>query len=172
MSLILFFLKRRGEAPSAVFLGSRPVAREAGLGVLLLPVTLGLVYGLLTLVHSLAPELRNVPQNPLEALLATRAGFVAFIVVAIVAGGLREEMQRAFLLHRFEQDLGGRAAGLVITSLAFGLGHTLQGWDAAIATGALGFMWGTLFYVRRSAVAPVVNHALFNGTELVGAFLR
>lgn len=172
MSLVLYFLQRSGESPSELFLGDRRVPRELGLGLLLLPLTFGLVVGLLGLVHTLAPELRNVPQNPLEALLATRAGFIALIVVALLAGGLREELQRAFLLHRFEQHLGGRTIGLVVTSIGFGLGHTLQGWDAAIATGSLGFFWGALYLARRSAVAPIANHALFNGTELAGAFAR
>jgi membrane protease YdiL (CAAX protease family) len=172
MGLVFYFLRRSGDSPSHVFLNRRSVARESALGLLLLPVTLGSVLGLLALVHTWAPELRNVPQNPLEALLATRAGLVSFVIVAIIAGGLREELQRAFLLHRFERHLGGPAVGLVVTSLAFGLGHTLQGWDAAIATGTLGLAWGALYLTRRSAVAPIVNHALFNGTELVGAFLR
>jgi uncharacterized protein len=172
MGLVFYFLRRSGDSPSHVFLNRRSVASETALGLMLLPATLAVVLSLLTIVHTFAPELRNVPKNPLEALLATRAGFLAFVIVAIVAGGLREELQRAFLLHRFEQHLGGPAVGLVVTSLAFGLGHTLQGWDAAIATGTLGLGWGILYLIRRSAVAPIVNHALFNGTELVGAFLR
>lgn len=172
MSLVFYFLKRSGDSAAAVFLGDRAVWREVRLGALLLPLTLAVVLVLLAGIQAIAPWLRNVPENPLEALLATRAGFVAFVVVAIVAGGLREELQRAFLLHRFERRLGGRAVGLVVTSLAFGLGHTLQGWDAAIVTSVLGLSWGTLYFARRSAVAPIVNHALFNGTELVGAFMR
>jgi membrane protease YdiL (CAAX protease family) len=131
-----------------------------------------LVFGLIGLLHSVAPWLRNVPENPLEALLATRAGFVAFLVVVFVAGGLREELQRAFVLHRFEQHLGGRAAGLAVTSLAFGLGHTIQGWDAAIVIGVLGLAWGLLYYSRRSAVAGIVNHAFFDGVQLVGILLK
>lgn len=172
MALVFYFLKRSGDSPTAVFLGHRPIWREAGLGALLLPLTLAVVVGLLAVIQAVAPWLRNVPKNPLEALLATPAGLVAFIFVAIVAGGVREELQRAFLLNRFERWLGGRRVGLAVTSLAFGLGHTLQGWDAAIATSVLGFWWGALYLNRRSAVAPIVNHSLFNSTELVGAFLR
>lgn len=172
ISLVLFLLVRSGDSPGQVFLGGRNVAREARLGLALLPFTLGLVFGLLWLLHAVAPALRNVPQNPLEALLTSRANFILFLAVAVLAGGIREELQRAFLLHRFEQRLGGRAVGLTVTSLAFGLGHTLQGWDAAAATGTLGLLWGSLYLVRRSAIAGVVNHALFNGTELVGAAMR
>jgi membrane protease YdiL (CAAX protease family) len=171
-ALMVYFLRQSGDSPRAVFLGGRCSAREAALGAALLPATLALVAALLWLVQALAPWLHNVPSNPLEALLATRAGFVAFLFVAIVAGGLREELQRAFLLHRFARHLGGPMRGLIITSFAFGLGHTLQGWDAALATALLGLIWGTLYLRRRSAVGPIVNHALFNGTELVWAALR
>ena len=59
----------------------------------------------------------------------------AFVALVLIAGGVREELQRAFLLHRFEQSLGGPVIGVVVTSVAFGLGHTLQGWDAAVVTG-------------------------------------
>lgn len=92
-----------------------------------------------------------------------------FLIVAIVAGGVREELQRAFVLHRFRQYLGGPIVGLVITSLLFGLGHTLQGWDAALITGVLGALWGAAYLWRRSAIGPMVNHSLFNTVELLGA---
>ena len=49
--------------------------------------------------------------------------------------------------------LGGLAT-LAVTSLAFGAGHALQGLDAAVATAALGFVWGVVYLKRRSAVAP------------------
>jgi membrane protease YdiL (CAAX protease family) len=50
----------------------------------------------------------------------------------------------------------------VLTSLAFGLGHTVQGWDAAIVTALMGAFWGALYLARRSVVSTVTNHALFN----------
>ena len=83
-----------------------------------------------------------------------------FAVVAIVAGGVREELQRAFLLHRFEQHLGGAGVGVFVLSIAFGLAHFLQGWDAAIVTGTLGAFWALIYVRRRSSVAPIVSHAV------------
>jgi membrane protease YdiL (CAAX protease family) len=97
---------------------------------------------------------------------------VMFLVVVIVAGGIREELQRAFLLHRFRGDFGQPWMGVLITSLAFGLGHTLQGRDAAIVTGSLGALWGVIYLRRGSAVAPIVSHSLFNSAELVRVFFR
>ena len=80
---------------------------------------------------------------------------------------MREEVQRAFILTRFERDLGGPVVGLVVTSIAFGAGHALQGWDAALATGLLGAVWGVVYLRRRSAIAPMVSHAGFNSLEIV-----
>jgi membrane protease YdiL (CAAX protease family) len=119
-----------------------------------------------------APSLHNVPENPLESLLGTRAGLLMFLVVVIVAGGVREELQRAFLLHRFRSDLGQPWMGVFVTSLAFGLGHTLQGLDAAVITGTLGALWGTMYLARGSAIAPMVSHSLFNSGELLRVFFR
>ena len=88
--------------------------------------------------------------------------FLVFALVLIVAGGIREEVQRAFLLRRFERWLGGPRVGLVVTSAAFGAGHFVQGADAAVATAALGAFWGAVYLRRRSVAAPVVSHAGFN----------
>ena len=85
---------------------------------------------------ALAPWLHNVPTNPLESMAGTAAGAAVLGVVAIFAGGVREELQRAFLLRRFEQHLGGAVVGVVVLSVAFGLGHIVQGWDAVVTTGA------------------------------------
>jgi len=58
----------------------------------------------------------------------------------------------------------------VILSALFGLGHLLQGWDAAIATGVLGAHWAVIYVKRRSIVTPLVSHALFNSLEIVRMF--
>ena len=79
-------------------------------------------------------------------------------------------MQRAFLLDRFERHLGPAWVGVVVLSALFGLGHLLQGWDAAITTGVLGAFWAVIYLRRRSIVAPLVSHALFNSLEIVRMF--
>ena len=111
--------------------------------------------------------LHNVIENPFGAMLQSRLETVAFAVVALVGGAVREEVQRAFLLTRFERHLGGPVVGLVVTSLAFGAGHWVQGWDSSIAIGLLGAVWGFIYLRRRSVVAPMVSHAGFNSFEIV-----
>ena len=167
IGLVLGLLYLHGQSARSLFLGWRPPNRETLLGLLLVPAAIALVVIGLASIQRYAPWLRNVPENPLEALIRTPQDAVIFASVVVVAGGLREELQRAFILDRFERHLGGGVLGLVLFSIAFGAGHTLQGWDAAIMTGVLGLFWGALYLVRRSVVAPVVCHSGFNLAEIV-----
>ncbi len=164
--LIVHLLHRRGETVRGLLLGRLPIRREAVIGLALTPFILVAATGGILLIGALAPSLRNVPENPFAGLLDTPARAATFALVAVVAGGLREELQRAFILRRFEQHLGGGWLGLVIFSAAFGLGHALQGWDTAIVTGLLGAAWGAIYLRRRSAVASIVSHAGFNLSQI------
>ena len=168
--LVWLLLRAHGEHAVATLVGPRPAGREALLGLALVPATLLMVAVVFAIVMQVAPWLHNVPDNPMEALIRTPADAVWFSVVAVVAGGLREEVQRAFVLRRFEQHLGGGVAGLVVFSVAFGLGHVVQGWDAAVVTGVLGVFWGIVYLTRRSIVAPVMCHAVFNLTQILIAY--
>jgi membrane protease YdiL (CAAX protease family) len=167
IALMVLLMRARGENPRALWIGTRPVGKEIRRGLLLVPLVFLLVVVLLNVLRLTAPWLHNVDINPLEQLAGTPIEAGMFAVVAIVAGGLREELQRAFLLRRFEQHLGGAAFGAIALSVAFGLGHFVQGWDAVITTGALGLFWAVLYLRRRSSVAPIVSHAGFNSLEIL-----
>ena len=171
VGLVATFLHARDETVRELLLGARPPRREAALGVLITPpIVVGAVGGLL-LIGWLAPGLRNVPDNPLGAMLETPGRALAFALVVVLAGGLREELQRAFILRRFDQHLGGGWLGLAVFSIAFGLGHAIQGWDTVIVTGALGALWGALYLTRGSAVAAMVSHTGFNLTQITLAVI-
>ena len=167
LGLIFYFLRVHHEKPMDVLLGPRPRRSEFVLGFWLIPVMVLFAVAGLSAVHAFWPWLRNVPENPMEALIQSPSDAVVFTVVAVIAGGLREELQRAFVLHRFEQHLGGGWFGLLVFSVAFGLGHYIQGWDAAIVTALLGAIWGAIYLVRRSAVSTMVSHAGFNLSEIL-----
>ncbi len=169
IALIAALLHAHGERLRDLIAGSRPARREAVLGFVLVPLLFLGVGVTVTLLRRLAPWTHNVPSNPFERLMQTPGEAGVFALVVIIAGGLREEVQRAFLLTRFERWLGGPLVGLVLVSAAFGAGHILQGWDAAIATGLLGVAWGVLYLRRRSAVAPIVSHAGYNAAQVLQA---
>ena len=167
IALMVALTRAHGDSPWLLWRGRPPLAGEILVGLMLVPVAVLIVAFLIGIIRTFVPGLHNVVENPLEALATGSAGGAAmFAVVAIVAGGIREELQRAFLLRRFERHLGGETVGVIVLSIAFGLGHALQGWDAAIATGMLGAFWAILYLRRRSSVAPIISHAGFNSIEV------
>ena len=169
IGLIIFLLRSHGESVRDVLIGRVRVLREVMFGFALIPIVFMLVVAVLGLVLTFAPHLHNVIKNPLEGMLKTRIDAAIFAVVVMFAGGVREEMQRGFIVHRFEGYLGGGLAGVLFYSVLFGLGHFEQGWDASLATGSLGVLWGLVYLRRRSIVAPVVSHAGFNLAQVVKA---
>ncbi len=166
--LMVVLARAHGDSAWLLWRGHRPAIGEVTVGLLLVPIAVLGVGVLIGTIRELAPWMHNVPENPLESLATGGPGAAAlFGVVAIVAGGIREELQRAFLLQRFERHLGGTTVGVVVLSAAFGLGHVVQGWDAVIATGALGAFWAVVYLRRRSSIAPIVSHAGFNSIEVL-----
>jgi membrane protease YdiL (CAAX protease family) len=166
IGLVLLFLASHRERARDLFVDARPLGREALAGLALIPAALAIAIAVLVTVRVFAPALHTVPRNPLLDLLDSRSSTVVFGVVVVVAGGVREEVQRAFLLSRFERWLGGAPLGIAVGSVLFGIGHLVQGVDAAVATTCLAVFWGLIYLRRRSIVAPVVSHAGFNLLQL------
>jgi membrane protease YdiL (CAAX protease family) len=167
VGLVVFFFRAHRESVREQLFGSRPALREVFLGLALVPASFLVVIFVLLLVQLVVPSLRNVPHNPLQDLVRDRWDAVIFAFVVMIAGGVREEIQRGFVLRRFEQYLGGGTAGLVIFSALFGLGHLEQGQDVALATAILGAFWGAIFLRRRSILGPMIGHAGFNLAQVV-----
>jgi membrane protease YdiL (CAAX protease family) len=167
LGLITLFLHAHGERLRELVTGRRRLLPEGLFGLLLVIPTLAISAGVLIAIQLLAPSLHTVAQNPLQQLLTRPRDAWLFALVVVIAGGIREEVQRAFLLHRFEVWLGGGTVGIVVTSIAFGAGHLIQGVDAALAIGLLGAFWGVIYLRRRSAVGPMVSHAGFDLLQLV-----
>jgi membrane protease YdiL (CAAX protease family) len=167
IGLILLFLRVHGESPAQVFWGHRPILDEAMQGLPLTLVAIVLATSVLLIIQLVAPSLHTVEHNPLQEVIGTPGDAALFAVVVVIAGGVREEIQRAFLLHRFETRLGGPVVGVLVSSAAFGAGHLVQGVDAALATGMLGVFWAVIYIRRRSAAAPMVSHSGFNLFQLI-----
>jgi membrane protease YdiL (CAAX protease family) len=170
--MMILLLHSHGESARVLWLGAAEArgpraARDAILGLATVPFVFVGVGILLNTIRLFVPSLHNVPTNPLEQLAATPGQAALFSLVAIFAGGVREELQRAFILRRFEQYLGGAMVGVWVVSIAFGLGHAMQGWDAAITTGLLGAFWAWMYLQRRTSVGPIISHAGFNSLEIL-----
>jgi membrane protease YdiL (CAAX protease family) len=169
--LILIFLTLSGETSRDVFVGRRPVTREVLRGLALVPVIIVGVTAVVLGLRAVAPWMHNVQANPLEGFMHTPLEAAIFAVVVVLAGGVREELQRAFILHRFRQCLGGVKLGLAIFSVTFALLHLDQGYDVAVAVGLLGLFWGVMYIRRGSAVLGMANHAGFNAAQVAQVFL-
>lgn len=165
--MMIFFMHVHGETARATWFGTSHGVRNALIGLATVPVVFVVVGLLLNTIRLFAPSLHNVENNPLEQLAATPGQAAVFSLVAIIAGGVREELQRAFMLRRFEQYLGGATVGVWVLSVAFGLGHVMQGWDAVITTGTLGAFWAWMYLQRRNSIGAIVSHAGFNSLEIL-----
>ena len=166
IGLVLSLLVLGGESPRRVLLGSRPIPGEVLRGFGLVPWIFLLFTATAMALTRWAPGLFT--PNPFATLATTRTEFVLLGAVAIIAGGLREEIQRAFILHRCEQRLGGAIVGVIGFGLLFGIMHLVQGWSVVIITALLGTLWNLVYLARRSVVAPMVSHASFNLIEVIG----
>lgn len=169
--MIRVFLHWSAETSRDVYLGRRKAVGELGRGLALVPVTFVVVVALVASVRAIAPWLHNVEVSPLEAFMRNPLDAAIFAVVVVLAGGVREELQRGFILHRFGQRLGGMWVGNLIFGIAFGLGHLDQGWDIALVIGLLGLTWGAMYIRRGSILSSMANHAGFNGAQVVQQLL-
>jgi len=165
VGLVFGLLVAGGESPRRVLLGTRPVLGEVLRGFGLVPWVFLVALVTVMALTRWAPGLFT--PNPFATIASTRMEFVLLGVVVVLAGGVREEIQRAFILHRFEQRLGGGLVGMLAFGVAFGLGHLVQGWSVVIITALLGTLWSIVYLARRSVLAPMVSHASFNLIEVI-----
>ena len=160
--LILWILmKRGGETLTGLGLHLKQWKANILLGILAAPCLLVLSVGIITAFKSFLPEYA-LEKNPLIEMIHSPRQLALFIITVIVAGGIQEEIQRAFILCRFRSHLGGSWIGLVVWSLVFGAGHYVQGAQGMLAATVLGFIFGTLYLIRGNLVLPMTAHACYN----------
>lgn len=168
---IMAFLRLEGKGLSSLGFRRRPLMQEMALGLALFPPVLIGALVLETLLLRFLPVLHNVEENPILTMLHDPRDVAAILVASILAGGVGEEIIRAFVLRRFETHLGGMGVGLTVWSLAFGAMHLSQGADKALVVALLGLVFGLIYAWRRSPVAAMVVHGAFNIANTVAAYL-
>jgi membrane protease YdiL (CAAX protease family) len=87
-----------------------------------------------------------------------------WIFLGLIAGGLTEEVSRAFVLTRFERAFGrvGLIIAIILSSVSFGIGHLYQGHGAAFSLGISGALYALVYLRRRSCWEAVIAHATFD----------
>ena len=164
--LIRVFLEVSGEESRVVFLGRRKIFGEILRGLAFVPVVFAGLTGIILFLRAVAPWLHTVKESPILQFMQTPFEAAIFLVVVVLGGGVKEELQRAFVLHRFRQSLGGVRLGLTLFSALFGILHYDQGWDVAVALALLGLFWGVAYVQRGSVVLSMTNHAAFNAIQV------
>jgi uncharacterized protein len=91
----------------------------------------------------------------------------AFILIALTAGICEEVLYRGFLIRFLHDGAPAQSlpalpliAALLISSLAFGLGHLYQGRKGVLGTSVAGLGLGLLFLVTGSLIPAIIMHAL------------
>lgn len=80
---------------------------------------------------------------------------------ASVTAGIEEELvYRGFLFAYFAAWLPGAPAAvfIVLAGLVFGLGHLYQGAAGIVKTGMLGVLFGVVYWMTGSVLAPMLLH--------------
>lgn len=164
--VIVLMLRFRGQRLRDLGLNAAGWANEVGLGFLVLPVLFGATMVVSLFFQRFLPQLVQT-DNPLLDLVRSPLDLVLFMLSSVWVGGVKEEIQRAFILTRFDRYLGGMWLGLFVWSAFFGVMHGMQGIDKAAGAGVLGLLFGLIYIWRRSLIAPIVAHALYDITTLL-----
>jgi membrane protease YdiL (CAAX protease family) len=144
--------------------------RNLSLGLALVPL-LFLINALVLFAFRVYLPRYYTEHNPLTEIIHTPQQLALFIFTALVAGGVKEELQRAFILNKFHRYLGGGGVGLVLWSLAFGAGHYVQGAQGIVIAAVYGFIFGLVYLMSGNLVAPIVAHGAYDTLALLGYWL-
>jgi membrane protease YdiL (CAAX protease family) len=97
-----------------------------------------------------------------------RADWAWFVPVAATAALCEEFLYRGYALTQIAALTGSVTAGVVISSIAFGLAHAYQGRIGMLGTALTGLLYCVLFLFAGSLVPCMIAHFL---QDMVGAAL-
>ncbi len=189
--LIVSLLYFRGETLFELGWVWSNISREVLWGMVCVPVCFVSTIFVSMFFQAFFPQYISTT-NPLLDLVEDPSDLALFLMSSLYVGGIKEEIQRAFVLYRFEHYLGpillwpflrfvnrlnscweevsrrlGVMIGLILWSILFAVGHAVQGVDSAVGAGILGLLFGLLYLWRRKLIAPMVAHTLFDVTTLL-----
>jgi membrane protease YdiL (CAAX protease family) len=101
------------------------------------------------------------------------ANLLAWIPIGIIGGGVVEEIERAFILTRFELWMGknGLYIGLLLSSIMFGVAHLYQSTGTGISAAVSGLALGVIYLRRRSGIEAAAAHAFADVLGVIAATL-
>lgn len=150
-------------------LGALGVEAPAGAGflwglLLLVLATIYLVYAWRQAAVA-TPEQRNKVVESFGKLRHfmphDRRTYTAFFWLSITAGIVEEVLYRGFVFWYLGAVMPGWAV-VVVSSLAFGLGHSYQGAGGIVRVTLIGVAFGGLYLLTGSIWLPIVAHAVLD----------
>ncbi len=89
---------------------------------------------------------------------------ISGLLAAVFMGGFIEELQRLFIITRFERCFGtiDIVGALVMESLLQGAGHAYQGPERAFIYIFIGLAFGLVYLRKRSAAEAMACHAVYD----------
>jgi len=126
-------------------------------------------FAVLTVAISAARSVWPAPHASPFAGSFTTDNLPAWLAIAWLGGGVREEVLRVFTIGAFSQAWGRRGlwVGVVVQGLLFGVGHLRQGAAAAVIVGMTGLALGFVFVRRRNLVELIVAHGVYDTIGVV-----
>jgi len=106
------------------------------------------------------PKLRE-QMREMKILPRTLRELLVFLAVAVTAGIWEELLFRGFLIW-FLAPYVGVIGAVLISTLAFGLGHAYQGWRGIPRTGAVGLVLAIAYIASGSLWWVMAAHALLD----------
>ncbi len=168
---IFLLLRVSGERFQNLGVGLQGWRTHLGVGVVIgFVMFVGLNVAFNSVMNSL---IRSSPAggHSVASFFKQPANLLIWLPIGIVGGGVVEELERIFVLTRFEKWLGrpGLIIGVVLTSAMFGFGHLYQGLGTAISTAVSGLVFALVYLHRRSALEPVTAHAFSDVLAMLAA---
>lgn len=168
---IYLLLRLQGEGFDALGVSRVEWPKHLGIGLVIgLAMFIGLNVALDSVMNALIP--RPPASGPSVMTFFKEPGnLLAWLPIGIFGGGIVEELQRIFIVTRFEKWLGrpGLILGVVLSSAMFGFGHLYQGLGSAIGTAVSGVVFSLAYLRRRSALEPITAHAFSDVLAMLGA---
>jgi uncharacterized protein len=167
--ILAAILKLHGEAIHGLGFRWEHWKRNFVMGLALIPF-LFLINAIVAIVFKAYLPEYYMEKNPLVENLHTPQQLALFIFSALIAGGIKEEIQRAFIINRFRSYLGGAVTGLLIWSLAFGAGHYVQGVQGIVIASLYGFLFGGIYLLSGSLIAPIAAHGAYDALAILAYY--
>ena len=140
--------------------------RHLLIGIILVPLLLTINAGVALVFRLYLPQY-FIDKNPITSLIHTPQQLALLIFSALIAGGIKEELQRAFILTRFRTYLGGAGVGLLLWSIGFGMGHYVQGVQGIVIAALYGFIFGVTYLLSKSLIGPIIAHGAYDTVVLL-----